>query len=336
MKRTLVSFALSAVIAPPGAAQGLFEQAVSGELEEEGTASAVEITPPALELGGHVRGDLWAGKLLDEDQAERDALALQTFYRDEGFLDARVGYRLEFDTVDRSNLTVIFVFEEGDRYRIEDIRFSGNEVFSDTQVRGVMQLGPGSVLRQETLRQDLRRIYDLYGEIGYVDADIGPRPEFLEEPGVVLLNLDVLEGKRSRFGRITIRGNQRTRDEVVRRELRFYPGEDYDTVKARRAEQHLLDTGLFKSAEIRPLEDIDGFREALVEVEEAETITFLIGVGISTDSGVLGSLTVENRNFDLLDWPRTWGEFFRGQAFRGAGQYLAITAQLATSAACTR
>jgi outer membrane protein insertion porin family len=266
----------------------------------------------------------------DEDQAERDALALQAFYREEGFLDARVGYRLEFDTVDRSNLAVVFVFEEGDRYRIQDVRFSGNEVFSDTQMRGVMQLGPGSVLRQEALRQDLGRIRNLYGEIGYVDAEIGPRPEFVEEPGVVLLNLDVLEGKRSRFGRITVRGNQHTKDEVARRELRFYPGQDYNTIKARKAEQRLEETGLFTRATITPLEDVDGFREALVEVEEAETILFLIGVGISTDSGVLGSLSIENRNFDLFDWPRTWGEFFRGEAFRGDGQRLNFRAEPGT------
>jgi outer membrane protein insertion porin family len=263
----------------------------------------------------------------DEEQADRDALELQTFYRNEGFLDARVGYRLEFDTVSRENLTVVFVIEEGLRYRVEDFRIRGNEAFSDERIRAVMQLEPGDVLRDEALRADVKRIEDLYGGIGYVAARIDTSYDFLEEPGVVRLNVDVTEGVRSRFGRITIRGNTRTKDKVIRRELRFYPGEDYDAVETRRAERRLMDTALFNRATITPLDDVGGFREALVEVEEAETVNFLIGVGVSTDSGVLGSLTIDNRNFDLFDWPRTWGEFFRGQAFRGAGQRLRFQAE---------
>lgn len=287
---------------------------------------------PRLRLKVRSQTYLWVFRkgALDEEQADRDALELQTFYRNEGFLDARVGYRLEFDEVDREDLTIVFVIEEGPRYVIQDFRFRGNSVFDEARIRTVLQLQPGDILRDETLRQDVRRIESLYGQIGYVDARIITSYDFLEEPGVVVLNFDVMENKRSRFGRITIRGNSRTKDEVVRRELRFYPGEDYDTMRAQRAERRLLDTALFNRATITPLEDVGGFREALVEVEEADTVNFLIGVGVSTDSGVLGSLTIDNRNFDLFDWPRTWGELFRGQAFRGDGQRLRFQAEPGT------
>ncbi|MBU0617346.1 MAG: outer membrane protein assembly factor BamA, partial [Planctomycetes bacterium] len=279
---------------------------------------------PRLRLMVRTQTYLWVFRTgaLDEEQTDRDARELQTFYRNEGYLDARVGYRLDFDSVSREDLTVVFVIEEGPRYRIEDFRVRGNEAFTSERIRSVMELEPGDVLRDEALRADVKRIEDLYGEIGYVAARINTSYDYLEEAGVVLLNVDVTENQRSRFGRITIRGNTRTKDEVVRRELRFYPGEDYNTVEARRAERRLLDTALFNRATIAPLEDVGGFREALVEVEEADTVNFLIGVGVSTDSGVLGSLSIDNRNFDLFDWPRTWGEFFRGQAFRGDGQRL--------------
>jgi outer membrane protein insertion porin family len=292
----------------------------------EGVHSFAE---PRLRLKIRSQTYLWIFRkgAFDEEQADRDAVELQTFYRGEGFLDARVGYRLEFDEVSREDLTIVFVIEEGPRYRIQDFRIRGNEAFSAERIRSVMQLERGGFLRDETLRMDVRRIEDLYGRIGYVAARITTSYDFLEEPGVIILNVDLVENERSRFGRITIRGNPRTKDEVIRRELRFYPGEDYDTVEARAAERRLLDTGLFNRATITPLEDVGGFREALVEVEEAETVTFLIGVGVSTDSGVLGSLTIDNRNFDLFDWPRTWGEFFRGQAFRGDGQRLRFTAE---------
>lgn len=266
----------------------------------------------------------------DEEVADRDALDLQQFYRSEGYLDARVGYRLDFDSVDRTNLNLVFVVEEGPRYTVAEIEIDGNEVFDDDRIRSVMQLQPGAVLRDEVLQADRKRIEDLYGEIGYVEAriiNIDQPYEFLEQPEVVRLRLVIREGPRSRFGRITIRGNVRTKDEVVRRELRFFPTEDFNTVKAREAERRLTETGLFNRATITPLEDVDGLREALVEVEEAETVNFIVGGAVSTDAGVIGTMSIENRNFDLFDWPRTWGEFFRGQAFRGAGQRIRLSAE---------
>ncbi len=261
---------------------------------------------------------------LDEEQAERDALDLQNFYRDEGYLDARAGYRLEFDDVDRTRLNLVFVIEEGGRYRIQDIVVEGNTVFETDRILTTMQLKPGEPPREVVLREDVRRLADLYGEIGYVAARVTTQYDFQEEAGVVVLRVNVVEGPQSRFGRVTVRGNVNTKDEVIRRELRFYPGEEYNTVKARKAEQRLMETGLFSRASVTPMADEEGLREALVEIEEGQQVDFLFGVGVSTDDGVLGTFTINNRNFDLFDWPRTWGELFRGQAFRGAGQRLRV------------
>lgn len=266
----------------------------------------------------------------DPETTERDTIELQAFYRGEGFLDARVGYRLDFDEVDRTSLNVVFVVEEGAQYRAQAVQVRGAEAFSAERIMEAMAIKPGALLRDEVIRADARRIQDLYGEIGYVDARAETSFEFVEELGVAILNVDVSDGVRSRVGRITVRGNPRTQDRVVRRELRFYPGEDFNTIKARESEQNLTETGLFNRATVTPLDDVDGYREAVVEVEEAQTVNFIVGVGISTDNGVLGSLTIENRNFDLFDAPRNWNEFFRGQAFRGAGQRLRFQAEPGT------
>lgn len=267
----------------------------------------------------------------DEDQANRDAVDLQTFYRDEGFLDARVGYRLDFDPVERADLTVTFVIEEGVRYRIHDITISGNDVFDTERLRGVMLLAPGKFARDEERKADVRKIQDMYGEIGYVDARIDTEYEFTQDqPGITVLQYTITENKRSRFGRITVRGNRNTKDEVVRRELRFYPGEDYNVPLTRKAEKRLRETTLFSRATVTPMEDVGGEREAVVEVVEGQTIDFLIGVGVSGDNGLIGSFTINNRNFDLFNWPRTWGEFLRGQAFRGAGQTLRLSVEPGT------
>lgn len=263
---------------------------------------------------------------LDEDQAERDTLALQQLYRDEGYLDARVGYRLDFDEIARADVRLIFVIEEGPRYTVQEIVVRGNEVFSTTRLREEMELLPGRPARNELVRRDTERLRDLYGGNGYIDARIQTTFDYLEEPGLVVLRYDIDEDEQYRFGRITIRGNLQTKDEVVRRELRFYPGQFYNTNEVRRATQRLRETGLFRpeSIEIVPLEPIDDTREALVTIEETETTQFLVGFGVSTDSGLVGSISLDNRNFDLFAVPRTWGEFFRGRSFKGDGQRLLI------------
>lgn len=287
-------------------------------------------TFPEVQLRMNIRTQAWFPLLIagafDEEQAERDALEIQNYYRNEGFLDARCGYRLDFSTVDRSKLTLTFVVEEGVRYHIDSISVEGNSVFDTDRIIAALNEKPGDIARKDSLQTDLKRLADLYGEIGYVQLRVksAEQPyDYLEDrPGYVIIKLALEEGIRSRFGRITIRGNTHTKDEVVRRELRFYPEEDYNTVKAKRAETRLMDTSLFTRATITPLDDVNGLREALVEVEEAQTTNFIFGFGVSTDSGLLGTISIENRNFDLYHWPRNSADFFRGSAFRGDGQRL--------------
>ncbi|RMF80998.1 MAG: hypothetical protein D6744_07630, partial [Planctomycetota bacterium] len=143
----------------------------------------------------------------DEDAADRDALQIQAHYRAEGYLDARVGYRLEFDEVTRTDLTVVFVIEEGPRYRVDGFRFRGAEVFDEQRLREALAYEVGDYVRDEKTQLSIKQIEDLYGEIGYVDARARITYDYLEEPGLVRLTVDVAEGSRARIGRITIRGN---------------------------------------------------------------------------------------------------------------------------------
>lgn len=291
-------------------------------------------TFPHIQLLFKIRTQTWFWVFrkgaFDEETAERDVQELQAFYRNEGFLDARVGYRLDFSSVDRADVNLVFVIEEGQRYRVKEIRFRGNQTVPTETLQGALRLMPGDLARDEAIEANRRIVEDKFGEIGFVDVRVEPIIDYLEQPGWIILTYDVREGVRSRFGRITIRGNEYTRDEVIRRELRFYPLEDYNTVKTRKAEQSLNETGLFSKATITPLRESEGLREALVEVQEADAINIIFGIGVSTDSGVLGSVTVLNKNFDLFDWPRDWGEFFAGQSFRGDGQRLRFQAEPGT------
>jgi len=257
--------------------------------------------------------------IYDPEAISRDEVNIANFYRDNGYLDVRVSHRLEF-AENREDLTVVFLIDEGPQYFIKEVQFEGNTVLSDSYLAGLMKLQSGSPLLQDVLKSDLRAIRDAYGQRGYIYAQVRASWIFLKEPARVRLVVHIEEGPRIRVGRIVIRGNERTQDRVIRRQLRLYPGEYYNSREQQRARVRLIETGLFEQVDITPVGQQDNVRDVLVRVKEAQTVQFLIGVGVTSNSGVLGNLMIENRNFDITRWPRSWGEFFRGQAFRGGGQ----------------
>lgn len=261
----------------------------------------------------------------DPEVAERDAATLQQFYRDRGYLDAEVSYETEFLDVARERLRLIFRINEGTLYHIKDIQVKGNTVFTGEEILSGMRLKVGEPFNQIQLQADVKDLTEnRYGAQGYIEVHVVPGWVYAEEPGQVIVTLEITEGEQFRMGDISVRGNIRTQEKVVRRELRFYPEEIYNLPETRAAEKRLRGTGLFTEAQITPVlpaERQPGVRDVLVNVTENDRTTqFIAGAGASSDSGLVGNIMLESTNFDLFDRPRSWGEFFRGRAFRGAGQ----------------
>ncbi len=259
----------------------------------------------------------------DSERAEHDCADLRNFYRNEGYLDAQVSYRIE-TSEDRRDLMLVFVIDEGIRYHVESLKVVGNTVFDSDGILVPLKIQPGSPYVNEWVKADTKYVETEYGKIGYIDARCNPEWVYSDTKGLIRVTLQIKEGGQFHIGRIVVRGNEKTQDKVVRRELRFYPEELYDTTKTKTAEQRLMETRLFNEATITPVGDAEGVRDALVKVDETETTTFLIGVGVTSNDGVVGSLSVENRNFDIADRPRSATEFFRGKAFKGAGQIMRL------------
>ncbi len=256
-----------------------------------------------------------------DETAERDVATLKQFYVDRGYLNAQVGYRIAFPE-NESKLTVIFQIEEGIQHLVKSVTFEGNTVYDDATLEYLMRTHVDGPIDADVLEKDRKAILEEYGRLGYIYAEIATTHLFDEEDGYVNLIVRINEGEQFRFGRINIRGNRNTKDKVIRRELRFYPEELYDTTATQRAERRIVETGLFTEATITPQGTAPGMRDAYVEVTEGNTTNILFGVGVSSNSGLVGSISVEQKNFDIFDWPRSAKEFFKGRSFRGAGQTL--------------
>lgn len=258
----------------------------------------------------------------DEDTAKRDAAAIKSYYVDRGFLNAQVGYRIDPMSGDQASLAVTFQIDEGIRHAVKSIAFEGNVVFDELALRALMETSEDLFLDAETLKRDREKILREYGKLGYIYATVTTSQVFADQPGFVHLTMQIVEDQPYNVGRIVIRGNRYTKDRVIRRELRILPESRYDVEAVKKSEQRLVETQLFNTATISPQGDGPGVRDALVTVEEADTTRILFGVGVTSNSGVVGTISIENRNFDLFDTPRTAKEYFKGRSFRGAGQTL--------------
>lgn len=270
----------------------------------------------------------------DEEKVESDVLRLQAYYRDHGFLDARVGYRTEF-TDDGANMTVVFTIGRGDRYTIESIDFSGQTVFTTEELAAVMSSRVGAVILRREVEADTRTLRGRYNELGYIYASVRVLRLFSDTPGLVRLAVEIDEGAQYRIGRVVVRGNTRTRDKVVRRALNLYPPEDlFDLTEARSAERRLLETRIFSSARVYPVGDAAGVRDAVIDVVEAEKAgDFIFGFGVTSNSGLVGNLVLDLQNFDWQDRPRSWSELFKLRSFFGGGQHLRLELQPGTELA---
>ncbi len=266
----------------------------------------------------------------DEETVQTDAAAIQSHYRDQGYLDARVGYRLQFSD-DQEDLEITFTIVEGVRYLIETVSFSGSTVMTNDELTDLSQLQIGEPVLQRNVDRAVKSIGNRYGEIGHIYARTSATKVFSNEPGLVNVLIEIDEGEPFSVGRIVVRGNERTKDKVVRRELDLYPGETFNMTKAKQAEDALRQTQLFSLAAVKPVGTTPGVRDILMTVEEGRKAgDFLFGFGVTSNSGLVGSLVLDLKNFDLFDTPRTFSEFIKLKAFHGAGQRMRIEAQPGT------
>jgi len=297
----------------------------------------------SIRLGGVIksRRRLWPFRagLLDLETVERDVVDLANFYRSEGYLDVEVAWKTT-DTPDKQKVRLIFLIGEGPRYRVRGTSFTGAKVFSPDEMRKQLKLTAGSSYDGDTLQRDTKKIHELYGEIGYIDAQVSVKKRYAdpgdappswfrpapgEKPALVDLVYEIVESEQFRVGKIDIRGNDVTKMNVIRRQFRISPGQLYNTAAVDETRHRLMETGLFKDVAINDYGDEPGVRHALVQVTEAETAMFLIGAGISSNAGVLGNVSLTERNFDLFNWGG------RGRrAFRGAGQIFSMSAEPGT------
>ena len=262
----------------------------------------------------------------DQEKIDRDIITLRNLYVAEGFLDAEVLRELEY-SADKSRITLTYVIQQNKRYRVNKVTFEGSKIFDDKELAKDLKLMNGAYYTAENQEFDTRRLREKYGRLGYIGAVVSPARRFKVKPGLVDVIYRITESDQYRVGEVIIRGNTITQDRVIRRQMKVFPEQLFNTVAIEQSKRRLKELGLFDTVEITPIGRQPERRNALVEVTEGRTAEFLIGAGVSSNHGLLGNISFRQRNFDILNWPKSWREFMTAQGWKGAGQTFSIVAQ---------
>jgi outer membrane protein insertion porin family len=233
-----------------------------------------------------------------------DCDAILQYYRDRGFLDAEirnVGRDEVADDKGNTNLVLTFFIHEGDRFTFGGISFTGNHIFSTEQLEKQVFSKVGEELRASRLEADLQRIADLYFESGYIFNSI--TREEIRENQVISYRVDIVERGRAHIESIRVVGNEKTKTEVVLREIPLEPGDVFSKTKVADAMRNLYNLQFFSA--IIP-ETTPGSAESLMDlvfrVEEQLTTDLQFGVTFSGTADpsqfpMSGMLRINDRNF---------------------------------------
>ncbi|MET0401515.1 MAG: outer membrane protein assembly factor BamA, partial [Cystobacter sp.] len=236
-----------------------------------------------------------------EEVFQRDLQVIQATYYDEGFINVRVDKPNVSLSADKRDIYITLRVTEGERYNIGKLGFSGDLVVPEEDLLRLMTTGTGQHFSRSKLGTDIQAITDVYYDRGYAYANINPVTDISADKRTVDLTFDVQKGPQVTIERIDIVGNTKTRDKVIRRELRAYEGELYSGTGVRRSKERVTALGFFETVEVtqKPGSRDDSI-VLQVEVKEKATGTFQVGLGFSNVEDFIFTAQVSQNNF--LGW----------------------------------
>ena len=236
------------------------------------------------------------GGLMKQQMLAQDATRLGSFYNNQGFLEVRIGE----PKVEQNEewLYVTFTIEEGPRYRVGTVSFSGDLIEDKQVLRGMTSIQNEEFINRQVLREDVLKLTDLYSENGFAFADIRPRTQKSATGARVDVDININKGELVYIQRIVIKGNSRTRDNVIRRELNIAEGGLFDSKALRISTQRLQRLDFFEEVNIVPEPALDPSKmNVTIQVKEKSTGQFSIGAGYSSVDSFMVMGEISENNF---------------------------------------
>jgi outer membrane protein insertion porin family len=256
--------------------------------------------------------------VLKDEQFQEDLDKLRDYYRTHGYIDMEVTTNYVQRVAPKWMVIHIDIFE-GHQYKVGTVKIVGNKLFPAEALMARLKMTSGKTFTPEGLTKDMKALEDYYGARGYLDTNVRSDREANVTTGRLDLVYTIKEGELTYIELISIRGNTKTKDKVIRRELAVAPGDIYNTVRVEASKERLKNLGYFSKIETTPEPtSVPNRRDLVVQVEEQRTGNVTFGAGFSSIDSLLGFIEVTQGNFDLFNWP----------SFTGGGEKLRIRAQV--------
>ncbi len=233
--------------------------------------------------------------VLKMDILRQDAERIVNFYQNQGFVDAKVG-EPQVEQKEGS-LYVTFPVDEGARYKVGTVDIGGDMIKSKEELLAGLKIRDEEFLNRQVLRDDITHLTDIYAEKGYAFADVNTKINKSEESKRIDLTLHVTKGSLAYINRVEVKGNTRTRDNVIRRDLKVEEGGQFNSKAIRTSTQKLNRLGFFEEVTVTPKPTmIENQMDVVVDVKEKSTGQFSIGAGYSSSESVLfmGEISEDN------------------------------------------
>ena len=248
----------------------------------------------------------WLSWYRRDDQYSREKLSgdlekLNEYYLDRGYVDFSVDNTQVAISPDKRDMFVTASMTEGEQYTVDDVQVTGDTVLSQEQIQRYVFIRKGQTFSRALLELTSDAITNTLGNIGYAFASVNPIPTIDREKRTVGINLQVVPGPRVTVRQIRFKGNTRTTDEVLRREMRQFEGAWYSQAAIDRSKVRLQRLGFFESGSVEaqtvPVPGSNDQVDVVFNVKETTSGSFTFGFGYSQLSGLTTTLQLSQNNF---------------------------------------
>jgi outer membrane protein insertion porin family len=227
-----------------------------------------------------------------------DLEALRSYYLQRGFLEFRIDSTQVAISPNKQDISITINITEGERYVVSGVKLAGDYLGKDDEFKSLVKIKPGEPYNADQVTETVKAFTDYFGNFGYAFAQVEARPEIDRANNRVAFTLAAEPSRRAYVRRINIAGNNRTRDEVIRREFRQFESSWYDADKIKRSRDRVDRLGFFKSVNVET-SDVPGAPDQVdlnLTVEERPTGSLQLGAGFSSAEKLGLSFAIKQEN----------------------------------------
>ncbi|MGH8585920.1 MAG: outer membrane protein assembly factor BamA [Gammaproteobacteria bacterium] len=261
--------------------------------DDDDLVKQFELTTPTL-ISFFTKSDQYSKQKLAGDLE-----SLRSYYLDRGYINFSIDSTQVAITPDKSEVYITINVTEGDRYRLAGVKLAGDLIIPADDLFPLVATKRGDIFSRKAVTQTSTNLSDRLGDEGYAFANVNPVPEIDNAGKTVALTYFIDPGKRAYVRRINFAGNTKTRDEVLRREMRQLEGGWFSTSKVNRSKTRLQKLGYFEEVNVETpaVPDTPDQVDTNFAVTERPSGNLLFGLGFSQNQGLIFNVSVVQDNF---------------------------------------